>query len=108
VSVDYRPVQEEINRGTPPDAICAVCPPLRLCVVPPAMTMTEVQHAFDAGAEKLNASGQASPQSLMMLGLILSSTSAAVPACPVLIAKLQGLDARQLTDGIRVLMRGEP
>ncbi|SRR6266498_4056814 len=107
---DYPAVQKELERGTPPELLCATCPWDRLCVTPPSMTAQEVQKQIDDAEAKDRAKDpemKGMPVGMLMTTLALAGRDKQAELCPVFALRLRGPDGRQVSDGIRGMMRIE-
>ena len=111
---DFKTVSEELEAGTPPDVLCAMCPWTRTCVEPSGMTQAEYDRQIDKAkvednqrSEDRRAEGKpdAGPPIMgqMMTMLALGSQVGSAKLCPVFAARFS-LD-RALSDSIRTAMR---
>ncbi len=108
MSSDYVKVAAELKRGTPPDALCAVCPWHRPCVAPPAVSEAELSRKIDEAAkvDRRDRPG-AVPASTLLAVAVYGTQAGAGEQCPVFAQRLAGPDGRKYADGIRAMMRGE-
>jgi hypothetical protein len=112
--MSHQQAKQELERGTPPDVICATCPWDRLCVEPPAMSQQEYERHIDKAKredQERNDGGEKSfPVGMLMTTLAFAGSVSSGRLCPVFALRLRGPDGRKVADGVRDIMRtyGEP
>lgn len=105
MSSDYAAVAAELKKGTPADALCAVCPWHRPCVMPPAVSEVELARKIDEASkvDRRDRPGNM-PASTLLAVAVYGTQASAGEQCPVFARRLGGPDGRALGDVIRSYM----
>jgi len=106
----YTSVKTELDRGTPPELLCATCPWDRLCIAPPPMTAAQITRAIKDAADPTKGLAGDDKQAQLAMAVItaaqLTGRDTQAEVCPVFALRLTGPDGRGIADGIREQMRG--
>lgn len=108
---DYTNVKKELEAGTPPELICAMCPWDRLCITPPTMSSVEVERLIKEAEQKdLEKDPQRSkmPMGMLMATIAFAGRDSQAQLCPVFASRLTGPDGRSIADTVREQMRTWP
>ncbi len=104
----YEDVKSAMKAGTPLEVICGTCRWDRLCVSPPELTEKQVDERIEQmTAVAMREGGPHAAQNARLLGIATLGDRSQVGAmCPVLAARLQSPQGRQIADQFRTVMRG--
>lgn len=106
---DYALITKGLATGADPALICATCPWDRNCINPPMMTAGDIDQSMAAAAAadqaKMTADPARPPATALLMAQIVAGRDTALPACPVLVLRLQSPGGRKIADQIRAAMQ---
>lgn len=109
---DYSAVTSELDRGTPPELLCATCPWNRPCITPPTMTKRDIEQRVKEmaapGPMAELGDAKSNPLGGLLGALMFAGKDTAAQVCPVFVLRLSSEDGRAIADGIRNKMRNWP